>query len=224
MRPAIFTTFNNAIDKRIPVYQSMVIEKFRDDIPFFPVHYTYPETDFLHGDILNKVVHRLFYERGADCILMLDVDAIPVSKEALDFTFDFAYKGYLVGNAQRSNHIQNNKHVYVAPSYACFSKDTYEAAGCPTMIYNHMGDNLEQFCFNCEKLKMPVEKLLPYEVEAPYNEEGDYWDLADDMPKYGLGTTFAYKEKPISYHLFSARYNQEKNLKRFFNKCHSIIL
>ena len=101
-----------------------------------------------HGDILNKAVHKIFYEMGADCILIVDIDAIPLSTEALEETLHIAYSGHVVGNIQRSNHCDNDKHVYVGSSYNCFTRYTYENAGSPTMCYNAKYDTCELLTVN----------------------------------------------------------------------------
>jgi hypothetical protein len=221
MKPLIVTCFNNDIDERLVKYQSMVINSIKKDIPFVSFKYPYHHTEMLHGDILNKLTHKMFYENGADCILIIDVDCIPLSYDALETTFMLAYEGHVVGNIQRSNHLNNNQHVYAASSYVCFSEKTYEKIGRPTMCYSNVGDTVEQVTFNAERSGVPVTLFTPTHVESPYNEHGDYWDLADGMPKYGIGTTFGYNGKDMTYHLFSSRDHIHNHL--FFNKCHRMI-
>ena len=222
MNPVIFTCFNGVIDPSLYNYQKMVIDRYRGNIPFFAFKYPYLEDEMLHGDLLNKYTHMLFYEKGFDCILIIDTDCIPLSSQALEYTFKKAYEGKLVGNIQRANHLTNNKHVYAASSYICFSHDTYENLGRPSHCYSNVGDTCEQFTYNAERAGVPVELFMPKHVEEPYNDSGDYWELGDGMPKYGLGTTFGTKELDISYHLFSSRLNKYNKL--FFNKCHNIIM
>lgn len=221
MKPIIVTTYNHRIDPRVPAYQSMVFEKLRGTIPFMPFKYPYEEDEMYHGDILNRVVHRVFYEMGGDALFIIDVDCIPLSSNAIKTVFDLVEAGHLVGNIQRSNHIQNNQHVFVAPSCIAFSEETFMKLMCPSFTYNHIGDTAEQFTYNAEKENVPVTYFMPSDVESPYNEEGEYWDLKDGMPKYGIGTTFSYNNEPMTYHLFSSRYNS--HTKFFLDKCHSIL-
>ena len=220
MKPIIVTAYNGNIDPRIVKYQSMVVDKLRGDIPFFA--YDYTGSDMLHGDVCNKLVHKMFYEyqEGADCILFLDIDAIPLSRKALEWTFKQAYDGVLVGNAQRSNHYENDQHMFAAVSYACFTRETFEKAGSPTMCYSKKYDCSELLTINCEKANIPVELLLPSHSDSP-NQDGEYWSLADKMPKYGIGTTFNNKHMEISYHLFCSRFH--KFNRYFYDKCHAII-
>ena len=221
MNPLIVTAYNDKIDPKVVTYQSMVVDKLRNGIPFYS--WNYSGHDLYHGDVCNKLIHRAFYEytnTNIDCILFLDIDAIPLSTEAIEYTLDLAYKGQLVGNAQRSNHYDNNQHVFAAVSYAAFTKETYEQAGSPTMAYNKKFDVSEIMTFNCEREKIPVTFFMPTHYEE-IPEDGNLWNLADDMPKYGIGTTFGHNGKDLSYHLFSSRFHKYNNL--FYNKCHNII-
>jgi hypothetical protein len=221
MRPIIVTGYNSNIDNRIVQYQKMVVDKLRGSIPFFS--YDYTGMDLLHGDVCNKLIHKMFYEyqEGADCILFLDIDCIPLSTKAIEWTLDQAYSGKLIGNAQRSNHYENDQHVFAAISYAAFSRDTFEKAWSPTMGFSKKYDCSELLTVNCEKANISIKLLMPTRSDSK-NEDGEYWNLADGMPKYGIGTTFSNGEFDISYHLFCARHHKFNNY--FLNKCHEIIV
>jgi hypothetical protein len=221
-KPIIATCFNNEIDPKISIYQKMVVDKFRGFIPFLSLNFPYPYQNINHGDLLNKCVHDLFYDMGADCILFMDVDCVPLGKHCFDVAFDLAYNNdTLVGNIQRSNHLNNNKHTYVGAPFICFSKKVYEAAGCPTMRHTHHGDTAEQLTYNCEREGISIVKFMPSDSQFPYNDNGDYWNLADRMPKYGIGTTYSYNEVEMNYHLFCSR--EHKFNKIFFDKCEQLI-
>lgn len=221
MKPIIVTGYNSNIDPKVVYYQKMVVDKLRGSIPFFA--YDYTGSDMLHGDVCNKLIHKFFYEyqEGADCILFLDIDCIPLSEKAIHWTFEQAYSGQLVGNAQRSNHYDNDQHVFAAISYAAFTRETYEKAGSPTMTFSKKYDCSELLTVNCEKNNIPVNLLMPTKSDST-NEDGSYWNLADGMPEYGIGTTFSNGDMDISYHLFCTRFHKYNKL--FFNKCHSIII
>lgn len=220
MRPVIVTGFNKNINIDIIFYQKEVINKLRKNIPFFS--YDYSGSDMLHGDVCNKLIHKLFYEyqETANSILILDVDCIPLSSEAIEWTFHQAYSGKLVGNIQRSNHYENEQHVYVAPSYLCITKETYEKAMSPTMAYSNKYDCGELLTINCEKNNIPIEFCMPVQSDS-LNYEDKLWDLADGMPKYGIGTTFSNGRNLISYHLFCSTFNKYNHF--FVNKCKEIL-
>lgn len=220
MRPIIVTGYDKNISIDIVFHQKQVVDKLRRGIPFFS--YNYSGSDLLHGDVCNKLVHKMFYEyqEGADCILILDIDCIPLSSETLEWTFHRAYSGSLVGNAQRSNHYDNNQHVFAAPSYLCFTRDTFEAAGSPTLSFSKKYDCSELLTVNCRKHGIPVDLLMPISYDS-LNEDGKLWDLADGMPKYGIGNTYSNGKDPVSYHLFCSRFNKFDNY--FIRKCKEVL-
>jgi hypothetical protein len=220
VRPIIVTPYNSAVDVSIVYHQREVVNKLRSGIPFMP--YDYTGSDLLHPDACNKLVHRVFYEyqEGADCVLFLDIDCIPLSREALEWTFYQAYSGKLVGNAQRSNHYKNDQHVYAAPSYFCFTRETYESAWSPTMSFSRKYDCGELLTVNCRKAGVPVELLMPKSYDST-NLDGELWDLADGMPKYGIGTTFSNGHLDVSYHLFCSRFGV--HTKYFVDRCKQIL-
>ncbi len=222
--PLIFTCCNDAIDKKLVKMQHDLISKMVDGrIAFRPMYHQFDIKDMDHGDILNKSLYRLFYEASEywDCILILDIDAIPLSYHAIEKTLMLAYSGTLVGNIQRSNHFDNDKHTYVAPSYMCFTREYYERAGSPTMNANHKYDTGELLTVNAERFGLPVTKLVPLHSESGYDDNGSMWELTDQYPKYGIGTTFGIAGQPISYHLFGSRLGTWDHL--FHKKCEDIL-
>jgi hypothetical protein len=218
----ILTMYNQVIDYNLVAYQSMVVNLFKGDAEFITIQHHYANHEFSHGNLLTKWTSTIFTETNCDCLLILDIDSIPLSREAVDLTFDMAYNGNLIGNIQRSNHIENGKHVYVAPSFFCISKSTYKELGRPGFEPNDEGDVAEQFTYNAEKLGIPYIFYMPRHSDSGYGPNDDFWPLADDMPKYGIGTTFEFQGIDMSYHLFESHtgiYN-----KLFYKKCHEIIM
>ena len=162
--PVIFTFHNDAIDKKIVEYQSKVINKITQGRIAFRSLYSNVSFDVMdHGEVLNKAVYHLFYRSKEywDCILILDIDCVPLSYQALETTFNLAYEGKLVGNIQRSNHLENNQHTYVAPSYMCFTRDYYEDIGTPTMNNTWKYDVGELLTVNADRFNKPVIKFMP---------------------------------------------------------------
>jgi len=158
-----------------------------------------------------------------DAVLILDIDAIPLSERAIDLFFEKAYAGRLIGNAQRTNHIENNQHVFAAPSASCISKETYEKIGMPSAYESQRGDVLEEYTWNAERLGISVDLILPLRYnDSPkrYEWEGDqppYWALADGMPVYGMGTTYGDEEGDLFYHQFQIR--MEGQEEKFWAEC-----
>ena len=195
------------------------MEKFGLTPIYRALHYKYHHSEMLHGDILNKFVNKLFYEYGHDGVLIIDIDCIPLSRKAIDYTFELASNGILVGNAQRSHHIQNNEHSYAASSFVCFSEEVYRELGRPNFLPNKDGDTCEQLTYNAERQGLKRSFYIPTTYDSK-NEIGEDWDV--DGYKYGIGTTFTnYYGVPMSYHLFGSRLNLWNDL--FFKKCEEVL-
>lgn|SRR5574343_51509 len=220
MNPLIFTSFNDDIDPKFFHYQSKVMEKFGLTGVYKPLYYKWHHSEMLHGDILNKFVNKAFYELGYDAILIMDVDAIPLSRHAVDWMWDVIYAGSLIGNMQISSHLQNNYHVYAGSSFIGFSEKTYRKLGRPNFLPNYDGDTCEQLTYNARVKKVPLYLFTPFHIDST-NEKGEYWDLRNGY-KYGIGTSFNLSGgMPVSYHLFGSRLNLFNDL--FFKKCEEIL-
>lgn len=221
----IFSYCNHQIDEKIPYLQAKVIEKF-NDIPncrYEFLKYQAKDGEVFPNQVIEYAFNTLFYEKNYDTILMLDIDCVPLSKEAILNAFEKAENGILYGNVQRSNHIQNNQHCYVAPSAMCITKEMYEKLGKPTFSPTSRGDIGEELTYVAEEKNIPIEMLMPHSYEKLPYDSNSPWDLAEGMPKYGIGTTFADKDKnPQFYHLFQSRVGVFNDL--FFLKCADIIL
>ena len=157
-----------------------------------------------------------------DTILILDSDCVPLSSHALQYTFEQAEKGILVGNVQRSNHLQNNKHIYVAPSCITLTFEMFNDLGNMSFAPTNRGDIGEELNYKAEKLNKNIEMYLPSKYEElPYQSKAP-WDLSDDLPKYGIGTTFVNnKNEEMFYHLFQSRLEIFNHL--FYNKCSELL-
>lgn len=161
-----------------------------------------------------------------DAVMILDIDAIPLSEKSIDYYFEQAYAGKLIGNAQRTNHIENDQHVFAAPSTACISKETYIKIGAPSAYETNRGDVLEEYTFEAEKHGIEVDLILPLRYnESPirYDWEKDqppYWDLKPEQPKYGIGTTYGNDEE-LFYHQFQIR--MEGMQEKFWAECEKAL-
>jgi hypothetical protein len=153
---------------------------------------------------------------------MLDIDCIPLNTNALKYMFTIAEKDIMIGNIQRSNHIENNKHTYIAPSAICISKNYYEKLGKPSFSPNTKGDVGESLTYKAEELNMPFEMLMPSKYDTLPFQRSEPWPLSDDMLSYGIGTTFVNnKNDEMFYHLFQSSMNLHTNL--FINKCIQVL-
>jgi len=223
MNPCIATIFMKNIDPVILEHQKKVLEKFnKSNISHYPVL-----TDAPPGYTMDKLIDML-EERGHDAIMFLDIDALPLNDKALDYLFEQAYAGKVIGSAQRSNHIQNDQHVFAAPHNVTFTVATYRKIGNPSFNPNHRGDVAEEITFKAEENNVPVEIIMPLRYDAPPirmdwepKDSPPYWDLADGMPKYGIGTTFGTEGNEMFWHMYQSFYPGQKE--RFIKKCEDIL-
>jgi len=227
---AIFTYNNHQIDEKISYLQKQMVAKFNKNpkCKYEYLFYKKPDGEMVPDQVIDYGLQKLFYNDNYDTILILDIDCVPLSVEALEYIFDQAEAGVFIGNAQRSNHIENNKHIYPAPSCVCITKDMFEKLGKPSFKVTNRGDIGEELCYIAEQQSITIEMFMPSKYEAlPYwgNNEEDRkpWPLADGHPEYGIGTTFVNKNgDEMFYHLFQCRLNVFNNL--FFLKCASVML
>ena len=221
---AIFTYCNPDVDRKISQLQSKIIETF-NKIPnckYEFLMYNAKDGDIVPDQVIDYGLQELFYKKNYQSVLILDIDCIPLNEEALNYIFAEAEKGKIVGNIQRSNHLQNDQHVYVAPSCICLTRDMFEKLGSPSFKITNRGDIGEELTYLAEQQGIEVEMFMPNHYEKlPYGDEKP-WDLKDGMPKYGIGTTFVNSQgKEMFYHLFQSRLNYFSDL--FFLKCAKLM-
>jgi len=237
--PCIISIFRKNIDKHTVGLQRSVVEKFN---PKKYKHYQF-ELELPHGVAIdyfwsqNGVAVDKFVEatggrdvpQGSahDAVLILDIDAIPVSERAIEKFFEAAYAGKLIGNAQRSNHLDNGNHLFAASSCAAISLGTFVSIGRPSAYENPpRSDVLEEYTWEAEAKGVEVELLMPKRYERPpvrFEWEGEqppYWNLKDDI-NYGVGTTFGDDEGDLFYHQFQIC--QADHQEMFRRKCEQLL-
>ena len=164
-------------------------------------------TRLLHSQSIESYMRQTRYP----VVLFLDIDCIPTRPGAIEALIERAEAGYLVGSAQRTNHLENGGHIYVAPSCMAISKETYRKLGQPSASKTPRGDVAEEFTYIAEERGVPCEIHLPIASEEPL------WPLAGDNPVYGRGTTFANG----FWHLFFIR--EHEHHRRFVERCDAIL-
>jgi len=202
----IITFFMSNIDMKTVGLQKSVVEKYnKSKYPHYHVH-----TDMRHGASMDLAWamaglphptfkgHNVAKKFEHDIILLLDVDAVPLHDEAIDTTILGAHLGHLVGDVQRSNHIQNNQHLFVAPSVLAVSANTMATMKYPTAQETPRADVAEEYSYSAEKFGIPIDFYTPLSYdEKP--AECEHWALKDGMPVYGRGTTFGVWPNGIPY-------------------------
>lgn len=220
MRKCVFTSYNYKIDPRVIEANAQVINKLIEgtDIVFVPLRYNLPSKLILHYQVLDYGFKYL--TKDYDAILTLDVDCIPLSKTALLTTFDLIEKGEYVGTAQRSMHIDNNKHVYVGSPCFGITTELFNKMGRPSFVPTHRGDTAEELSYIAEEMNIPIRIFMPSKYEKdPF--AGPAWELDTPDKKYGVGTTFVDESgNEMFYHLFESRVHAHNEL--FLNKCKEV--
>lgn len=163
-----------------------------------------------------------------DVVIILDIDCVPLQPNAFELYAAEAYNGNLIGNAQRTNHLNNGKHVFAAPSASAISKQTYVKIHAPSALETDRSDVLEEYTWAAESFGVPVKKIMPLRYDrAPlrYDWEKDqppYWELGDNMPVYGMGTTYGDQEHgELFWHNFQIRLPGQEQM--FWKKCEEIL-
>ena len=205
------------IHTRTVEFQRQVVDKFNaSKYPHYQIR-----SEISHGASMDYFMAVNVDQLHHDMILFLDIDCIPLCEEANDYFLAEAAKGKIVGNIQRSNHIQNSQHLFAAPSALALSVDTYRTIGKPSAVETSRGDVGEEYTFAAEEKGIPIELILPSRYEnSPF--ECKCWPLKVGMPTYGLGTTFTHREiGDLFWHNFQiTRPGQQDNFQR---KCASIL-
>lgn len=223
IKPIIVSIFMENIDPKMIEYQRKVVQKFNQS----NITHIHVQTDAEHGITMTKLVEML-ESKGADAVMFLDVDCVPLNPTAIDYMFTAAYNGKLIGDAQRSNHIQNDQHVFAAPHNFTFTMQTYKKCGNPLLSPNQRGDVGEELTFKARESNIDVELLMPTRFDAPPirmawepKDSPSYWALADGMPNYGIGTTFGIKDQELFWHMYQSFYPGQTE--RFIQKCEELL-
>jgi uncharacterized protein (TIGR02466 family) len=221
MKSCILTTFNFQIDQQLVDYSSKVLSKFisNTDVDYIPLRYNLPNRLISHYQSLDYGVEHLLDRYSY--FLILDVDCIPLSQNSIEYIFEKIKNNILIGTAQRSMHIDNNKHIYVGSPCIGFSKELFEKIGRPSFAPTSRGDTAEELTYLCESNGIEIETFMPSSYEKdPLG--GPAWELSDPSVKYGIGTTFVNEDNnEMFYHLFESRVEEHNNL--FFKKCNDVL-
>jgi len=225
--PCIVSIFMRNINENTLVYQKKVVDKFnKSNVAFYQVL-----SDMRHGYTMDGLIPML-RNKGHDAVMFLDIDCVPLTEQSIDYMFACAYSGMLVGDAQRSNHIENNQHVFAGAHNIAFSLETYDKLGAPSCLETHRGDVAEELTYKAEENNVHVQLLMPMSFEAPpirmaweTNTE-PFWRLADGMPTYGIGTTYGVigediGEMALFWHCWQSFHEGQQE--RFWNKCKDIL-
>ncbi len=181
--------------------QRAVVEMFK------PSDFAFRQTPtrLSHADAIDDFLK----SSGEDVIVLLDVDCIPLSADALPTLVARAVEGALAGCVQRANHLRNDAHLYVAPFCMAFLRRLWEDIGRPSFQPTERGDVGEELTYRCEQLGRPTHMLWPSLVESPI------WDLAHGR-KFGPNTEYG----DAFLHAFGIR--DRPSQRRFVDICRAV--
>jgi len=236
MNACIVSYFMPNINPKTVELQKKVVEKFNiTKLPHIVMNGEIPHGLFIdycwamNGVNVKTIdASRVKQQLDFDYIIILDIDCIPVSEHGFNYFLSKANEGKITGNMQRSGHIQNGDHLFAAPSCTVVSRENFIKISTPSALETSRGDVLEEYTFEAERVGVPVEMIPPVRFDRPpfrYDWEQDktpYWELKNEQPNYGLGTTYGNQEVgDLFWHNFQIRMpGQEEH---FWKKCEELL-
>ena len=239
MNACIFSYYMPNINRRTVELQKQVVEKFNQSkLPHIVMQGQIPHGLFIdYCWALNGVLMKDFQQQvnaiiekkfDFDYMIFLDIDCVPVSNLGFEYFLSRANEGKIVGNMQRSGHLNNGDHLFAAPSCTVISKENFLRIGCPSALETARSDVLEAYTFEAEKAGVPVEMIPPVRFDRPpfrYEWETDqmpYWELKNGQPNYGLGTTYGVEGVgDLFWHNFQIRMPEQEQY--FWKKCEELL-
>jgi hypothetical protein len=159
-----------------------------------------------HGAALDEIMTNA----ANDLVIFLDIDCVPLTKDAIPALATTAHDGALAGCVQRANHIANGAHVYIGAFCMAVSRPIWEQIGRPSFEPTWRGDVGEELTYRCEETGVPVVMLWPSRVEEPH------WDLTEGR-RFGVNTEY----EAAFLHTFNIRSPHYQP--QFLQRCHAIL-
>ena len=128
--------------------------------------------------------------------LVIDIDAFPLNEEAIKISFIAAKENGVFGNVQGYG-----DHLYVGPSFICFDNEKIKKTfGDKAWISNKRSDMGGEITW-------VLPEVLDQDLFRPIKTIfKPFWKLSNlEKPSIGIGTTFGYKNSPMTYHHFYSR-------------------
>lgn len=225
----IISFYMDNIDPKTVELQQLVVKKF--NVSEFP-HYSI-KTNMRHGLSIDHFwamngIRNGYFENlkvdvnvNHDIVVILDIDCVPLNPQAIDELVTVANQGTLVGNVQRSNHIENDQHLFVAPSCMGIHRDIFRKIGSPSAVETFRSDVAEEYTFCAEDHEIPVDFFIPSRFDEP-PQEAPSWKLREGMPEFGRGTTFKNKNNDeLFWHSFQIFHPGQQE--KFHQKCLKLL-
>lgn len=209
MTSAIFSYYQSNIPGEIVVAQREVVDRFRPG----NMDFVQLQADSGHAEAIDWFLADSRY----DHYVLLDIDALPLTSMIIPYLLSRTAAGAVIGNIQRSNHIDNGRHVFAAPSFMALSRRLWLELGRPSFCATAHGDVAEEVTFRAEAVGVPLELLRPVRSLCE-----PLWALdGDDQPRYGMGTFFGLDGFEVSYHNYQIRIPDAQQL--FLDVCKAVL-
>ena len=197
MRVGIVSFFMTNLPIAVPETQHKVVSGLLPGRRDWSVHFYQVLTFVSHAQACDEFIR----DTSFDVYVMLDIDAIPLTPDALTRVIESAARGNLCGIIQRANHKQNNRHLYVGPAVMGVSRATLEKLRFPSFSETPRADVGEEVTYAAEAKGVPLDTFRPCKVLGP-----KLWPLEGEEPQFGRGTVYADSDgQPIFYHNFEIR-------------------
>ena len=195
------------INPDVVKYQKRVMDRLCPDVPFYQEF-----TQLGHG----RTMELFLFQRTHDVIVFLDIDAIPLTEDAIPRLAQLAYDNNTIAGApQRSNHIENDKHIFVGPCVLAIQPDLYRELKCPPARETTRGDVAEEWTYALEASgREPM-----YLKVLDYKKDSIVWPGINDEP-YGLDTKYGF-EKQMFHHSYFGRDPRQQH--SFITLCKTLL-
>lgn len=202
--------YMNNINPDVVYYQRQVVEKFCDKIKFNQIL-----TGKNHADSMTDYMKSV----DSDYVIFLDIDAIPLCEESFSILIDMTHNGAQISGApQRSNHISNDEHIFVAPAIMCMPTKLYKLLGSPSAKnIRGKGDVAEEWTYAQEANGGSVNFL---DVDSFDPVPGKKWYLKGTQ-EFGRNTVYTYQGKRVFFHSYQGRFKEQQE--RFVEECKKVL-
>ena len=199
-----YSYYQSNIDKRVIDVHQRIMRLF-DDVE---MTYIIGDKTTSHYEAMDKSMER---ESGENDVFWLDIDCIPLRLDAFEYMKRLSDEHPLVGNIQCSNHIENGRHLFVAPSFMYINENFVEAIKRVNVSAkpNEWGDVAESYTYLAdEALDMVILFHCSHYAKKPL--ECEKWETRPYYKSFGRFATFEdLSGNPISFHAFQMRTGSE---------------
>lgn len=180
----IISLYWDNVDPRLVESQRKVFEYFGFNIDQHKLH----KKD--HGEWMEE---NLSAATDDEVVVIVDIDCIPLNRQAVENAIVAARQGHVFGCAQSANHI-DHRYVYAAPMFLALTGKTWRHCGQPALRADDEFDAAGRLTVTAQQAGHTVDLIYPSEYSVPK------W-LLGDTHVYGLFTIY----KNSYLHLFESR-------------------